>query len=241
MNPCKITEDLLPLYVDNTCSPGSREYVKEHVKTCPACKALLESMKQPVEIELPRENAKKSFRRFSNFLVRRRVLTITLCVLLGLSAIGLIALNPIISYISETLPIPIEDIDAQVYRLSDGTLYAELVYTGDEHTVAGSGSTASTDGVYTLRLDHTRLHDLILENDDTKYGRYIPTEDSDYVDTIAGKPCRDAVRIVLTDGEQEIVLWEKGQDVPAADEDMEYQFIQTVNNSGFYQKREGTE
>ena len=30
MNPCKITEDLLPLYVDNTCSDDSREYVENH-------------------------------------------------------------------------------------------------------------------------------------------------------------------------------------------------------------------
>jgi len=241
MNPCKITEDLLPLYVEGTCSPGSREYVEEHLKTCPACQALLDSMKEPVKIELPKQDSKKNFRRFSFSLVRRRVLVITLCVLLGLGVIGLIAFKPIIHYISESLPIPVEDIDAQVYRLSDGTLYAELAYTGDEHIVSGSGSTASTDGVYTLHLDHTRLHDLISENDGTKYGRYIPTEDSDYVDTIAGRPCRDAVRIILTDGKQQIVLWEKGQTVPPADEDMEYQFKQTIENSGNYQKREGIE
>ena len=143
MNPCNITADLLPLYVDNTCSPGSREYIEEHIKTCPKCQALLESMKEPIKVELPKQNSKKSFRSFSGSLVRRKVLVITLCVLLGLGVVGLIAFKPVISYLSETLPIPVEDIDAQVYLLSDGALYAELIYTGDEYEVVGSGSTAS--------------------------------------------------------------------------------------------------
>lgn len=237
MNPCNITADLLPLYVDNTCSPGSREYIEEHIKTCPKCQALLESMKEPIKVELPKQNSKKSFRSFSGSLVRRKVLVITLCVLLGLGVVGLIAFKPVISYLSETLPIPVEDIDAQVYLLSDGALYAELIYTGDEYEVVGSGSTASKDGVYSLKLWHTRLHDLIYEDYGTICSRYIQTEESDYVSHISGQPWADAVKIVLTDGTQEIVLWEKGQTPPAADAEDESMVWQMIENDADYQKR----
>lgn len=237
MNPCNITADLLPLYVEGTCSPGSREYVEEHIRTCPQCKALLTSMKQPVELNLPKQDSKKNFRRFSFFLVRRRVLVITLCVLLGLVVGGLIASKPVINYISETLPIPVEDIDAQVYLLSDGALYAELSYTGEKYEVVGSGLTASKDGVYSLKLWHTRLHDLIYEDNGTICGQYIQTEESDYVRHISDKPWADAVKIILTDGNQEIVLWEKGQTPPAADTEDEYFVWKMLESDAVYQKR----
>ena len=30
---CDIIQDLLPLYIDSCCHPGSRELVEEHLKT----------------------------------------------------------------------------------------------------------------------------------------------------------------------------------------------------------------
>ena len=35
---CGVIRDLLPLYIDNCCSPESRTMVEEHLATCPACK-----------------------------------------------------------------------------------------------------------------------------------------------------------------------------------------------------------
>ena len=41
---CKIVEDLLPLYLDGSCSEDSRAALEGHLKGCPSCRAKLERM-----------------------------------------------------------------------------------------------------------------------------------------------------------------------------------------------------
>lgn len=41
---CEILQDLLPLYVDGACSESSSKMIKEHLETCPECKALYEKL-----------------------------------------------------------------------------------------------------------------------------------------------------------------------------------------------------
>lgn len=45
---CKIAEDLLPLYLDNSCSEDSRAALEEHLNGCPACRAKLDRMQSDV-------------------------------------------------------------------------------------------------------------------------------------------------------------------------------------------------
>ena len=45
---CEIIRDLLPLYHDGACSQASRAAVEEHLKTCPACRAELRDMDAPL-------------------------------------------------------------------------------------------------------------------------------------------------------------------------------------------------
>ncbi len=40
-NDCEIVRDLLPLYADDVCSPGSRGMVEDHVKDCPECRKIM--------------------------------------------------------------------------------------------------------------------------------------------------------------------------------------------------------
>lgn len=47
---CKIIKDLIPLYIDACCSKESADIVKEHIKFCPECSALYESMNTPSEL-----------------------------------------------------------------------------------------------------------------------------------------------------------------------------------------------
>lgn len=44
--PCKVVEDLLPLYHDGVCSGESKNLVEEHIATCAACKDFLHSLKE---------------------------------------------------------------------------------------------------------------------------------------------------------------------------------------------------
>ncbi len=45
MIDCNVIADLIPLYIDDTCSRESAELVEEHIKTCGDCSKLMERMR----------------------------------------------------------------------------------------------------------------------------------------------------------------------------------------------------
>ena len=42
---CDIIRDLLPSYVDNICSPASKEWIAEHLKECKECRVMAKTLK----------------------------------------------------------------------------------------------------------------------------------------------------------------------------------------------------
>lgn len=48
---CNIVKDLIPSYIDGLCSQDSKILVEEHIKTCPACKAVFDSMADGMNVE----------------------------------------------------------------------------------------------------------------------------------------------------------------------------------------------
>lgn len=230
MNPCKITEDLLPLYVEGACSPGSREYIEEHLKTCPQCQALLDSMKQPVELNLPKQDSKKNFRRFAGSLVRKRVLTITLCVLLGLSGLTAALWHPAIYPFFFSLHFfQRNDIDVQLSRLSDGSIFLRGTYTGDEYCIETHGLSGS-EGILYLTVQHSRLNDLLRLNETNTFEYILRTADSQYVPTYLFMPVSTFI-FMGADGNH--ILWQEGEELPPADEEAEAILKENID-SGFY-------
>ncbi len=47
---CDVVKDLIPLYIDGCCSEESKIIVEDHIKSCNACKKLLEDMMSPADI-----------------------------------------------------------------------------------------------------------------------------------------------------------------------------------------------
>ena len=43
---CEVIRDLLPLYTDDACSEPSRVLVEEHLQDCPACRRLLQNLRE---------------------------------------------------------------------------------------------------------------------------------------------------------------------------------------------------
>ena len=65
---CEIVRDLLPLYVDDVCSPASRAMVAEHVQTCGACASMLQKLRcDEVETDLRGEREDVILRQARRF------------------------------------------------------------------------------------------------------------------------------------------------------------------------------
>lgn len=73
---CEIVQDLLPLYVDEVCSPGSREAVEAHLQECESCRKELDSAKVLPAPE-PSPEALKEKKKATRALWRMRI-TMTL-------------------------------------------------------------------------------------------------------------------------------------------------------------------
>lgn len=88
MRECGIARDLLPLYQEGMLSPDSVEFLEEHLKTCPACRAERERMAAgPVP---PEENGTKKAPELEGVRrklrrQRRRTAILAVCLALALA------------------------------------------------------------------------------------------------------------------------------------------------------------
>ena len=48
--PCKIVEDMLPIYYDGVCSDESAKLIEKHLENCPQCSRLLSDLNTEIEI-----------------------------------------------------------------------------------------------------------------------------------------------------------------------------------------------
>ena len=78
MTSCEIIHDLLPLYHDNACSEESRALVEAHVRSCMACRAMLDDLGAPLPLPansfLPPASRLKQAK---NRLIRKTALAVT--------------------------------------------------------------------------------------------------------------------------------------------------------------------
>lgn len=84
--PCKLIQDLLPLYHDGVCSQESCEAIEQHITECSACKAYYAAMSEADKAVAPpyREEHEiqkaASFRAVNRKLKKRQVIISLLCV-----------------------------------------------------------------------------------------------------------------------------------------------------------------
>ncbi len=81
MTDCNVVADLIPLYIDDTCSRESAELIEEHIKTCEGCTKLLETMR--AEVIEPSAKAPKleSKKLFESVRKSRLIIVLSLCIM----------------------------------------------------------------------------------------------------------------------------------------------------------------
>ncbi len=88
-NECNIIRDILPLYAEKMVSDDTVAFVQEHLKGCPACRAELEKMREPVQPAPDIDTA--PLKRLKKALMVEKVQTVlcTVVLLLALVLSGL--------------------------------------------------------------------------------------------------------------------------------------------------------
>lgn len=85
-NECSIVQDILPLYVEEMASDDTVSFVREHLKDCPRCRAELEKLQKPVEVQLKPDINAAPLKRLKKTLLMKKLQTIlcTVAILLAL-------------------------------------------------------------------------------------------------------------------------------------------------------------
>ena len=225
MNPCRITEDLLPLYVDGTLSEDSREYVETHLNECEECRKLHAAMKKSVDIVLSRRNAQTSFKSFKRRLFWRKFLLTMLCSIIVLTLLAVVLYSPIDSFLNRPFLMCIEPVESRLFYRTDGGVELELVYTAEDPFMQGWDINFLPNDPETVCISpyYTRMGQINRWWNDT-FGTGTLTNGDRWLMSFTTDPSaaidssspffRLCSKIILkgSDGERE--LWEKGDILP---------------------------
>ncbi len=72
--PCKLIQDLLPLYYDGVCSDESREIIEEHLSECAECSRIFGEIREANSVSIPAAPIREMQKADSLKKVKRKIL-----------------------------------------------------------------------------------------------------------------------------------------------------------------------
>lgn len=222
---CGIIKDLLPLYYDKVCSSESEKIVEEHLADCNSCKRELDSIK--AEIKIPKENMERNFsdgniiKGIAHFWKRSKVKAFRK----GLICATIVCVVMISGYIGlfkwDIISVPMDVIKiTDVSRLAQGSI-AYHMEIADNYELKTLKHSMDEEGNFYI----TPLRPIIKMKDDFED---IRINNYDFFDVERMEMAKGGVEIkALYYGtpKDNIMIWEKGMDLPKANEKVESSII----------------
>lgn len=240
--PCKLIIDLLPSYIDRVTSEETNAIIAEHLQTCLECQTVFEAMLQPdvekaIAQKAPADVAKVRYmKKIKN---RQRI---TILVIVAILLILAIVANYFISV--RVYPFPVDNMRvSNVYRLENGGLYFEVQMDGElaakltalgrfsyqtEHVVNEEDAVLTNPPdmfQFEFQLGYT-LIDLWTIKDNMKSGHFYFIVDAQLLENV------DAVYFRGVGGSDRLLLWQYGDQVTVAPEDIEEK-VATIGHTAF--------
>lgn len=167
--PCGVVKDLLPLYTEGLCGEDSRALVEAHLKDCPDCRSLRESMeKTPPPAVDSGESLKKIKKELKNRKLRTAALAALLVFVLLLTVFQQLSAPRYIPY-SEGLIQVAESEDYVIIRFPGSVSRTSMEYGEDPDT----GKTNYYISAYSSTWDemkHSKCDSIAIYNGDGRIG-----------------------------------------------------------------------
>ena len=235
-----IVQDLLPLYHDGVCSEKSRAAVEEHLKTCEACRAALAAMDAPLP-EAGRGAADDAAAvqkiseewRKTKWRARLKGAAIAAAVCAALVG-GWLAATRL--YLFPVDPAKIEI--TNVRQLSDGRILYHF-YIDDDRNLREIRYEYSEDGsLYCLPLRALVTERRWEGNSPANMDRVL---DMEMVNIEAGyRGIGKITRVWYGQGEDAVLLWEEGMDLPTASEQEEAAYGYSEPSAAYWEAHYGS-
>lgn len=216
----EIVMDLLPLYHDGVCSDASRAAVEKHLKDCEVCREALREMDAPLPAAAEQKNTadKAAVKKISEEWNKTR----WKARLKGAAVAAAVCLVLVGAWIAATqlfvFPVPVEKIQiTNVRQLSDGRVLYHFYIDDDlnlrrirfEYDEEGNKYYVPLRAFITeKRWDGVSSADREMVLDVAEENTWAKSQGID----------REVTRVWYGRGEDAILLWEEGMDLPAASE-----------------------
>lgn len=240
--PCKVIEDLLPLYHDGVCSPESAALVEEHLAGCENCQAMLKDYDYqvgeaaPVEDTAPLQAIKHRWDKER----RRKWLLIVVAIIPFLLAEGIVG-----GYIWWELHVNFSHTDTDTLTVSEVCCYANgsIGFAVDQTGEIERGNVfwIGGDGIAYLDYQQPRMgnrrdisfYQLLcfaeteVETEEMRETFYARDDGSGYNRCVIYtlKPGQTVTEVRLGNAKDYIVIWQEGQELPAASPELEEKYF----------------
>ena len=130
---CNIVKDLMALYVDDMLTEDSKEFVEEHMKTCPECKEEYRQMSAQIQIpmNMDAKPIKKVKRKIWKRMILAVLLTAVVCVLFLVGSLTIVPMDYEKYDLEHVLKVKEEDNCLYLVRMG-ATAHAMYVYAFPE-------------------------------------------------------------------------------------------------------------
>lgn len=132
--PCKLIQDLLPLYHDGVCSSESKEIIEEHLSECKECSEFYTEIRDSDALALPVDSTREiqkaaSLKTVKKRILRKQILIISTALIVFSALIfGLFAMEStvdVMGYKNENITVSMVDGELVVH-LHGGNQYSSM-------------------------------------------------------------------------------------------------------------------
>lgn len=222
--PCKVVQDLLPLYDDGVCSVQSSDLVEEHLEECDICTEIYKTMKKEIpEIDegytKPEDLSAVALLK----ILRKKTIVRDIIIALLIIAVGTAVLTLLTKVFTTISCVPAEEVSvSEVYELENGNIYFRVNNMAYEWVPGMSAEIEDGDVVMQISYVYNWATKISGWNKDVE--QRFP--DPWIFDLSAAREELGEVelsRIVYFDWDssKETVIWEKGDDLPKAPKEVE--------------------
>lgn len=239
---CGIILDLLPLYHDGVCSPESRAEVEAHLKTCPGCRAALATMDALLpEERTPQPDDAAAVRSLSRAWEKGKRRAWWKGALIAAAVCAVLAGLWTAATQLFVFPVDPEKIEiTDVRQLSDGRILYHFKIDDDRNLWLLQFEFQEEDGMGVLRYVPSRAW-----YTEKRQGPSLADSDQ-YLDlgemnawARADGMDQEITQVWYGQGEDAVLLWEEGMDLPAASAADEAEWSYSESSAAYWEEHYG--
>ena len=232
---CNIIRDLIPLVIDDAASEDSKQYVETHLTSCENCRSCYDSMLSAIAEDKAREEEQKAFEKATLKLKKKRRVRILRNIVIGILIGCVLCYGGLLGWnyltMNYTQLVHHGFYGVTLSELKDGRVSVNIDFYGSSLVCGVGFEKVQEDGKNILYV--------YLERPVIK--QYMMDPHNNYSCTrLSPERMEELYEIRQGKGDEYLVVWQKGMDIPDASEEMNHYFALNDEYWDLWTKQDST-